>query len=308
MMLQSNEMPNDDEVTAIKREIHNNKSSTMKNRVSKIEGSLSSETLRAVRQTQEKGASNWLSVIPLEEHGFVLNKGEFRDAISLRYNKSLQGLLSKCPCGENYNVTHALNCKKGGFVTIRHNNLRNFEANLLRKVHNDVELEPALQPLEGEHVKGISGDEARPDVRARGVWRPGQNAFFDIRVTNPNAQSQIHLSNKQIFQKHEKEKKRNYNDRVMNIEHGTFTPLIFSTNGGEGPECSMFHKHVAERIAMKTDDRYEKILTWIRCKISFLVLRSSLMCIRGSRPHSNSKQTDVIDDFELACDDAKLTI
>ena len=79
----------------------------------------------------------------------------------------------------------------GGFVTIRHNNLRDFEANLSRKVHNDVELEPALQPLDGEHVKGISGDEARPDVRARGVWRPGQNAFFDIRVTNPNAQSQI---------------------------------------------------------------------------------------------------------------------
>ena len=72
MMLQSNELPNDDEVTAIKREIHINKSSIMKTRVSTVEGSLSSDTLRAVRQTQEKGASNWLSVIPLEEHGFVL--------------------------------------------------------------------------------------------------------------------------------------------------------------------------------------------------------------------------------------------
>ena len=33
----------------------------------------------------EKGASSWLSVIPLEEHGFVLHKGTFRDALCLRY-------------------------------------------------------------------------------------------------------------------------------------------------------------------------------------------------------------------------------
>lgn len=125
-----------------------------------------------------------------------------------------------------------------------------------------------------------------------------------IRTRNPRF---IYRTNR-FFKSMKKEKKRNYNDRVMNMKHGTFTPLIFSTNGGEGPECSMFHKHVAERIAKKSDDRYEKVLTWIHCKISFLVLRSSLMCIRGSHPHNNSKQTDVIDDFELACDDAKLTI
>ena len=63
----------------------------------------------------------------------------------------------------------------------------------------------------------------------------------------------------------------------MNIGHGTFTPLVFSVNGGASPECSMFHKHLAEQIATKTGERYEKV---IRCKWSFLILRYCLMCIR----------------------------
>ena len=33
-------------------------------------------------------------------------------------------------------------------------------------------------------------DGARLDVRARGFWRDGQNAFFDVRVTNPDNKSQ----------------------------------------------------------------------------------------------------------------------
>ena len=44
----------------------------------------------------------------------------------------------------------------------------------------------------------------------------------------------------------------------MNAEHGTFKPLIISTTGGAGPECSMFHKHITDRIATKTDQLYEK--------------------------------------------------
>ena len=105
---------------------------------------------------------------------------------------------------------------------MRHNNIRDFEANL-RKIYADVETEPPLQPLDGEIVNGLTGD----DVRAKGVWRPGKNAFFDIRVTNTNSVSQSHLNPAKIFQKRQQEKKRQYNQRIMNVEHGTFTPLIF---------------------------------------------------------------------------------
>ena len=47
------------------------------------------------------GASSWLGVLSLAEFGFALNKGEFRDALGLRYGRPLKGLPAMCPCGES---------------------------------------------------------------------------------------------------------------------------------------------------------------------------------------------------------------
>ena len=62
-----------------------------------------------------------------------------------------------------------------------------------------------LKKIENEGLNGLTGDDARPDVRARGVWRQGQNVFFDIRLANTNARSQKHLPVSAILKKHEKE-------------------------------------------------------------------------------------------------------
>ena len=94
---------------------------------------------------------------------------------------------------------------------MRHNNIRQFQANLLRKVCAVVETEPQLETLDGEKIIGLTDDKSKPDVRARGIWRPGQNSFFDIRVTNTNSDSQLHLSPEKVIQKHEQEKKPKYN-------------------------------------------------------------------------------------------------
>ena len=89
----------------------------------------------------------------------------------------------------------------------------------------------------------------------------------------------------------------------MNIEHGTFTPLVFSVSGVLGKERSMFHKHMAEKIAKKFHESYEKVFTVIRCKLSSTIFRFALLCIRGSRPNYILKDTD---EFSLAFDDAGL--
>ena len=83
-----------------------------------------------------------------------------------------------CPCDQKYNVTHALNCKKGGFATMRHDNLRDFEADILSKIVNVVKTEPELQPVTGEVIERLPGNASRPDFRARGVWRASQNVFL----------------------------------------------------------------------------------------------------------------------------------
>ena len=110
------------------------------------------------------------------------------------------------------------------------------------------------------------------------MWKTGQNDFFDVRVTSTHYSSQIHLTTESLLKRHEQEKKRNYNRRIMNIEHGTFTRLFFSVSGGMGKGCSMFHQHVAERLVIKSGERHEKTTSTIRSKLSFLILKSTLIC------------------------------
>ena len=148
---------------------------------------------RAMDLAQEKGASNWLTSLPLEEFGFSLHKGAFRDAIALRYGWSPLNVPSHCACGTPFSVSHALSCPKGGFPTLRHNEVRDLTAKLMTEVCHDVCIEPHLQPLTGEVLEGnsaITSDGARLDVAINGFWGGmHERAFFDIRVFNPLTQS-----------------------------------------------------------------------------------------------------------------------
>ena len=227
----------------------------------------------------------------------------------LRYDKPLKNLPSKCPCGKTYTVCHAMNCHRGGFINIRHNNIRNFESLLLKEVCTDVQIEPLLlQPVNDTtfHPSAIVSDEARLDIRARGFWRRGQNAYFDVRTTNADNASQINKSIKAVLKSHEQEKKRQYNTRVIEIEQGTFTPLVITVKGVMGNECNRFHKNLAEKISNKTGDRYEEVIKLIRIKVSFLVLRAALLCLRGSRSLSLNKNIETCDDFALTLNELKL--
>ena len=52
---------------------------------SELMGKLPTNLQRALKVSSEKGASSWLSTLPIAEHGFALHKGAFRDALCLRY-------------------------------------------------------------------------------------------------------------------------------------------------------------------------------------------------------------------------------
>ena len=119
-----------------------------------------------------------------------VNKQIFRDLIRIRYGWEITRLPENCECGVKFTVGHALSCKKGGFVSIHHNSIRNITAILMNEVFHDLRVEPDLQKLTGEEFNERTSnlkDEARVDVCARGFWTTGQLAFFDVRVFNPNA-------------------------------------------------------------------------------------------------------------------------
>ena len=110
-------------------------------------------------------------------------------------------------------------------------------------------------------------------------------AFFDIRVFNPFAKS--HLNPNQtldaVFRKHETQKKRSYNQRVIEVEHGSFTPIVTSSCGGFGKETSVFVSKLIEKVAEKNRVERSQVAGYIRTKVSFKLIRSKVACIRGSR-------------------------
>ena len=130
--------------------------------------------------------------LPLREMGFNLNKREFRDAIKLRYDWQIDDGPSMSVWREVFTVDHAMVFKRGGFVIQRHNELRDLEAELLRTLCNDVEIEPVLQDISEERLN--RGANKAPVARLvfmqpRGFWEPQRSAFFDVRVCHPNAES-----------------------------------------------------------------------------------------------------------------------
>ena len=93
---------------------------------------------------------------------------------------------------EGFNVISAPSCNKGGFVTKRHDNIKDFLIILLNNVCIDVQSEPQLIPVAKEHIKlktANTNDESGLDLKPRAFWRRREMAFFDIRVTQLNSRT-----------------------------------------------------------------------------------------------------------------------
>ncbi len=98
-------------------------------------------------QASERGASSWLTAIPIAEYEFILHKQAFRDALCIRYGWRPARLPSHCPCGVVLSVNHTLNYPKGALPSIRHDRIGDITAQLLTEVCPNVAFEPTLYNL-----------------------------------------------------------------------------------------------------------------------------------------------------------------
>ncbi len=152
-------------------------------------------------------------------------------------NWPIENKPSFCSCGHTFSIDHALSCPTGGFPSIRHNEVRDITASLLSEVCHNVSIEPHLQPLSGSAKTECN---SRLDVAANGFGGGGrfERALFDVRVFNPCAQSNRQATLQATYRRHEQEKKREYDQRVREIEHSTFSyspsTISFGRNGKIG--------------------------------------------------------------------------
>ena len=182
----------------------------------------------------------------------------------------------------------------------RHDGVRNLLTSLIGKVCTNVEVEPQLQPLDSERFNlrsAVISPEARLDFKAGELLVSWSYSIFDVRVTHVNSKCNQGKATSTNFKEQEEEKKWKYQQRVLDVEMGSFTPLVFGTNGGMGADCNRFLKRLAEKLSKKSE---EITITWIRTLLSFEILRWEHTCARGSRtPFHKIPQGDFIDDGRL---------
>jgi hypothetical protein len=76
----------------IKKQVKKTNRELQQKRARDTTAQLTPQLQRSVELAQEKGSSAWLTVLPMAEHGFLLHKGEFRDAVCLRYGWNLSNI------------------------------------------------------------------------------------------------------------------------------------------------------------------------------------------------------------------------
>ena len=136
----------------------------------------------------------------------------------------------------------------------------------------------------------LGTDGARADVSSLGFWNPLSRAFFDIRAFNPLAETNWKKESSSMYKDHEKAKKKEYNDMILEIEKGTFTPLLFSCCGGAGTEATKFIKHLATRISDKRQEQYRLTVSYTRRRIQFDILKTCVISFRGERKTQNQRR------------------
>ena len=172
----------------------------------------------------DKGASHWLTVLPVTSHGFSLPKSAFRNALCMRYNWQPDHLPSHCACGQAFSIDHALSCATGGYSVLRHDEFT--------ELHRQCNAGSVPRCLHLSHPSNhwmvncsqamqMSPKKRVLDISARGFWGDRfSRSLFDVRVFHPNAPSAITTSLASQHSKHERSKRRQYEQRVREVEGG----------------------------------------------------------------------------------------
>ena len=75
--------------------------------------------------------------------------------------------------------------------------------------------------------------------------------FFDVRAFYPNAHSYRSMQIPVLYRNHERQKHNEYEERIQEVDKGSFTPFVFSSSGGASPTATTMLKRLANIYAEK---------------------------------------------------------
>ena len=122
-----------------------------------------------------------------------------------------------------------------------------------------------------------------PWRRCKGFLASYGQIYTDVRIFNPLAPTNSAIPLETALKRHEDEKKRCYNERVLEVEQSSFCPLVFSLTGALGNEAEKFYRRLTNRLADKTKQADPDTIRYIRQRLAFTLLRTTVISLRGHR-------------------------
>ena len=118
-----------------------------------------------------------------------------------------------------------------------------------------------------------------------------------MRVFNSHAPFNCSFSSDVCCRRQEWKKRRSYAQQILEVEHGTFAPLVLSSSGGWGSSAKVAFKRLASLISEKYGQSYSSTISWIRCRISHSLIDSAVACLRAPRSsrHAPIREIDLAD-------------
>ncbi|EJK54589.1 hypothetical protein THAOC_25766 [Thalassiosira oceanica] len=170
-----------------------------------FQGKRQTTNKKRLERIQETGA--FLTVRPSRRDGTELERDEFRDAVLLRMGLVPKNLPKTCDgCGATFTVEHALTCKTGGLVVLRHDDCRDEFGDIASKATTPsrVTTESLIQYAGNEPVtrwankdsntsnnnnSSTRGGEERGNLAIHGFVQRQKTAILDFVITDTDAPS-----------------------------------------------------------------------------------------------------------------------
>ena len=209
-------------------------------------------------------------VQPSTVNEIELGAQEWRDPLFLRYGLEPPYLPKYCDrCKAKFTICHALNCKRGGLVTARHNELRDGVADLAGKAFTPSHVRDKPLIFAGCSVKrpkakpnrtsGSTDRESAPSPEAteqkgelliRDLWQNGTNSVHDMRVVNTDIKTHAVKTPEKCLQQVERGKKQMYLEACLQ-KRRHFSLFVASVDGFIGVEATETLKRLASCLATK---------------------------------------------------------
>jgi hypothetical protein len=261
---------------------------------------------KALEEALDSNCSDWLSYAPLERRDLVLDRQTFRDAVALRMGVDFPDPLPPyCPsCGELFDLSHALKCKKGGWVTKRHNQVARVWRALFKRVSPVVEAEPLVAPpINLTKASTTRCVDARADIMVAGLFRALQDAYLDVFVSDTGAASYVARQSKVVLREKQSRKRCKYDERVEPL--GVFAPLGCSIYGTLAPEAEDILTLVVKGLDEEAVEKRSTV-AWERIALQVGIVKAVSLCLRSRAQFARSdecvepEELEALEDCQLA--------